>query len=119
MNHPYMFNQTEILWPLTWNEAFSVIENVQQSEAGTDDVSITRDDKLSVSCSFKVSPEWLTVFREFKAMDSFTLSRFDGTTNGYDTRTVRMRNFSQNKIRHSEEALDGSAWEVSFTLEEF
>lgn len=119
MEHPYLFNQTEILWPLTWQEKFTEVENVQQSEAGTDIVAVTRSDKLSVSASFKVSPEWLAVFRAFKEEDSFTLSRFDGTTNGYDTRTVRMRGFSQNRIRWSEEASDGGLWEVSFNLEEF
>lgn len=116
--HPYLFDQTEILWPMTWDESFTEIESVQNSEAGTDIVIVTRADKLSVSASFKVSAEWLDVFRHFKAMDSFTLSRYDGTTNDYDTRTVRIRGFRQNRIRWSE-GFDGSLWEVSFNLEEF
>lgn len=117
--HPYLFNSTEILYPITWDESFAEIENVQQSEAGTDIVSVRRSDKLSVSASFKVNTTWLTTLKSFKSLDSFTLSRYDGTTEGYDTRTVRMRNFSQKRIRWSETAVDGSLWEVSFNLEEF
>ena len=117
--HPYLFNSTEILYPITWEETFTEIEDVQQSEAGTDIVSVRRSDKLSVSASFKVNTTWLTTLKSFKSLDSFTLSRYDGTTEGYNTRTVRMRNFSQNRIRWSETAVDGSLWEVSFNLEEF
>lgn len=116
---PYLFNSTEILWPMTWDESYTEVEDVQQSEAGSDIVTIKRSDKLSVSASFKVTPTWLATFKTFKAMDSFTLSRYDGTTEGYDVRTVRMRNFSQKRIRWTEDSIDGSAWEVSFKLEEF
>ena len=135
-DYPYKFGDTQILWPLTWDESFTTIEDVQQSEAGTDDVAVTRDDKLSVSASFKVSAYWLGIFKTYKAANSFVLSRYDGTTQGYDTRTVRMRGFTQKRIRWSENVLydgvpvtpnsnedptiaAGGLWEVSFTLEEF
>ena len=115
---PYKFNDTVILWPLTWEEKPNVVEDVQSSEAGTDLVMVKRTDKLSVSCSFKVSSAWLEILKAFSEEDSFQLSRYDGTTQGYDVRTVRMRGYSQNRIRWSE-VTDGGLWEVSFTLEEF
>lgn len=126
MQAKYKFNDTEILYPLTWDESHSVIDSVGQSEAGTDLVNIVRYDKLSVSASFKVSSTWLATFKSFAALDSFTLSICTGYTNAetpapiYEQHTVRMRNFAQSRVPKSEGiSVTVAIWEISFTLEEF
>lgn len=58
IDYPVKFDDTEIPEPEEWSEESSVIENVNQTEAGTDQISVTRFDKLSVSCSFKCSHRW-------------------------------------------------------------
>lgn len=58
IDYPVKFDDTEIPEPEEWSEESSVIENVNQTEAGTDQISVTRFDKLSVSCSFKYSHRW-------------------------------------------------------------
>ena len=119
-DYPYKFDDTEILFPLTWQESFNTIEDVQTSEAGYDLVAVSRYNKLSVSASFKVTQPWLKTFQEFSTVRRFTLSRYDAVRNRYVTHTVRMRNFSVNRVPKSEDlAITRGLWEVSFTLEEY
>lgn len=118
-DYPYKFNNEEILYPIAWSESFSTIESINQSEAGTDIINVVRYKKLSVSASFKVTNTWLKKFEDYADVDTFTLKRYDGSINGYDERTVRMRNFASNRVQHSEDLTSTvGIWEVSFTLEE-
>lgn len=126
MQAKYKFNNTEILYPLSWDESYEVIENSAQSEAGTDLLSVVRYGKMSVSCSFRVSSTWLATFKSFRDLDSFTLSINVGWTEGaeptavYETHTVRMRGFTQSRIPKSEDiGVSIALWDISFTLEEF
>lgn len=123
--YPIMFNQTQILSPSQWEEKSEVIENVNRSEAGTDNVEVARYDKLTVSARFKVaeSPSagsWAKIFKEFSKMASFTLKRYDILEQGYEERTVRMRNFSAELERKSDllPAING-VWDIGFELIEF
>lgn len=124
MQAKYKFNDTEILYPLSWNESYEVIENTGQSEAGTDLVNVVRYGKMSVSCSFRVTSTWLATFKSFRDLDSFTLSicvGYDGNDDPiYETHTVRMRGFAQDRMPKSEDiGVTVGIWDISFTLEEF
>lgn len=123
MQAKYKFNDTEILYPLSWDESYEVIESTGQSEAGTDLVNVVRYGKMSVSCSFRVSSTWLATFKSFRDLDSFTLSICVGYENEepiYETHTVRMRGFAQSRMPKSEDlAITVGIWDISFTLEEF
>ena len=44
------FNDEIIFEPESWEESSEVIESVNQTEAGTDQIAVTRYDKLSISC---------------------------------------------------------------------
>ena len=116
---PIYFNQTEIIWALSWTEKSNVIETEAQSEAGTDILIITRKDKLEVSAQYKCTDTWVKTFKEFSLLDSFTLKSYDPVSEAYKERTVRMRNFSYSLIRYSWDlsATEG-IWKVSFTLKE-
>lgn len=127
--YPTMFDSTEILSPTSWKETSNVIETVNQSEAGTDLVDVTRYDKLIVDASYTIAETcetggvgngWAKTFKEFSKKPSFTLKRYDPLVGGYEERTVRMRKFSADIVKKSDLFDDiNGAWRISFTLEEF
>lgn len=123
--YPIMFDTTQILSPSQWDEKSDVIENVNQSEAGTDNVEVARYDKLTVSARFKVAESstagtWAKTFKEFSKKASFTLKRYDILAEAYEERTVRMRNFSASLDRKSDLLPNiNGVWDISFDLIEF
>lgn len=119
-DYPYKFDTTTILFPLTWQETFNTIDDVQTSEAGGDLVTVSRYGKLSVSAGFKCTSGWVKTFQGFMDKPSFTLHRYDALAEGYKTHTVRMREFSCNFMSKSQDlSTTKGIWEVSFVLEEF
>ena len=52
------FDDEEIIQPESWSEDSEVVETVDETEAGTDQISVVRYDKLSISCSFNCSHRW-------------------------------------------------------------
>lgn len=118
--YPIYFDDTEIPFPLSWSEDSDVIENKNQSEAGTDLVSVTRYDKLKVSAKFKSMSGWAKTFKSFSKKDSFVLKRYDILAGDYETRTVRMRDFKADYVKHSEDfSITTGIWNITFNLEEF
>lgn len=125
ITYPIMFDDTQILSPSEWNETSNVVETVNVTEAGTDSVEVTRYDKLTVSARFKVAEaanvgEWAKVFKEFSKKPSFTLKKYDILEQGYEERTVRMRDFVAELMPKSDllPSING-IWDISFTLIEF
>ncbi len=123
--YPILFDTTQILSPSQWDEKSEVIENVNQSEAGTDNVEVARYDKLTVSARFKVAESstagtWAKTFKEFSKKASFTLKRYDILAEAYEERTVRMRNFFASLDRKSDLLPNiNGVWDISFDLIEF
>lgn len=115
----FKFNNTEILRPIAWSETSNVIEAVNTSEAGTDIINVTRYDKLTISAEFGCSAAWAKTFKSFSILDSFTLTRYDVISEADETRTVRMRNYSQTLIKDSQ-TLTGQngLYSITFDLEE-
>jgi hypothetical protein len=48
---PIYFDDTKLFSPSSWDESYAVVESTNQTEAGTDQIIVTRYDKLSVSAS--------------------------------------------------------------------
>ena len=118
-DYPYCFDEIQLDFPLTWQETVRTVETVQQTEAGTDIIILTRADKLSVSVTARVSSPKLAIFDTYSKKQSFNLYRYDVNTGLYDTRVVRMRNYSRSLKRHSQDlTVTKGVWDVSFTLEE-
>lgn len=110
----------QLITPITWNESYSVVEATSASEAGTDLVSVTRSNKLTVTASFQVTSRWLHKLYELSQMASLVLTKYDPLSNTTSNRTVRMRDFSADLQQHSERVPDTTGvWSVSFTLIEF
>ena len=119
-DYPIYFDDTKLFWPSKWQESYSVIETTKQTEAGTDQVIVTRYDKLSVSCEFKCSAAWASTFTNFRDKDSIAVRLYDLKTRDYKTRTMRIRNFKTAPEKNSEKlASSNGLYTVSFDLYEF
>lgn len=119
-DYPVKFDDEQIFPPESWEESSEVIENVNQTEAGTDQVSVTRYDKLSVSASFNCSSRWASKFKAYSKKNSISVSLYDLEEQGYKTRTMRIRNFKA-KPQDNSRLTPGTngLWSVSFDLNEF
>ena len=119
-DYPIYFDDTKLFTPTKWEESSEVVESVNQTEAGTDQVIVIRTDKLSVSASFQCSSRWAAKFAAFRDQDSIQVKLYDIKEQGYKTRTMRMRNFKPGHEEHSEKTANTNGlYTVSFDLEEF
>ena len=119
-DHPIKFNNTTIPFPKVWNEEHSTVENVYQTEAGTDQVSVTRYDKLTVSVETTCLASVTRIVTPFAKQDSFTLTKYSPETGQNETRTVRMRDLRcELQEKTSDLAVTDGIWRMSYTLEEF
>jgi len=117
---PIKFDNEVIFEPESWEESSQVIENVNTTEAGTDQVSVIRYDKLSVSCSFNCSSLWAKKFKEFSKQDEIAVSIYDFIDETYKTRNMRIRNFKASIVTNSWKTPNTKGlWLISFDLEEF
>lgn len=106
--------------PIQWDESYSVIENTNTSEAGTDLVNLVRQNKLSVSCSFNCSTRLYHSLYSLSQQTSLTLQTYDPLLDTTGNRTVRMRDFSASFQQYSDNVPNTTGlWVVSFNLTEF
>lgn len=87
-DYPIYFDDVKLFTPESWEESYSVVESTNQTEAGTDQVIVTRYDKLFVSAFFPCSSRWAARFAEFRDKDSIQVKLYDLKTQGYKTRTI-------------------------------
>ncbi len=119
-SYPIKFDNEIIFTPVSWDENSEVIETVNQTEAGTDQIAITRYDKLSISCSFQCSSVWAKKFKEYSKQDSIAVSIYDLIDQGYKVRTMRIRDFKTSLVDNSWKTPGTNGlWNVSFSLQEF
>ena len=117
---PIYFDTTELFHPEKWEESFEKVQNVFQSEAGTDIVANVRTGKLHVSAEFRCTDTALATFLGFDAAGSFTLKSYDTATSAYKTRTVRMANLKSTVEIHSDYVTASTGlYTVTFDLIEF
>lgn len=119
-DYPILFGGEEIIRPSSWAESYSVVENVNETEAGTDQVVVVRHDKLAVSASFKCTSLWAGKLKRYSLADSVQVGLYDLGHDGYRARRMRIRNFKASPAgrSHLNSGTNG-LWEVSFDLEEF
>lgn len=120
-DYPVTINNVPLPVAKVWNEIPEVVENAEVTEAGTDVIDILRVDKLTVNASFDCSSTWLGTFKGWnKETTKLTVKIYDAVTNGYVTRYMRMRNFSNNFVENSDKNSGTyGLWNVSFDLIEF
>lgn len=120
MLNPIQFNGQNIIEPVSWAEDSQVIETVNETEAGTDQIAVTRYDKLSVACAFQCSHRWAKKFKEYSRLDEISVSFYDILTETYATRQMRIRDFKVSLVDYSWKTPNTNGlWNVSFSLIEF
>lgn len=120
MLSPIKFDDEVIFEPESWEEHTNVIENVNETEAGTEQIVVTRYDKLSVSCSFMCSSVWAKKFKQYSMKDEIAVSLYDVVDEAYKVRTMRIRDFKMSVVNNSWKTPNTKGlWEVSFSLIEF
>lgn len=119
-DYPVKINDTALFESNSWEEDSAVIENKYETEAGTDQVSVIRYDKLTVSAQYRCHSDWLGQFKQWSKMDELTVDIYDPYAGDYKSRTMRMRDFKYKLVEFSERVKDtNGVWDVNFTLEEF
>jgi len=119
-SYPMMFNTTVIPFPTSYTEEHETVDNVKQTEAGTDIVTVARYGKLKASMTIVCMQSVLQTLAGFSNIASFTFKRYNPVTDAYGEKTVRMRNFQYSPRKGSEDLTEvKGVWEVSFVLEEF
>ena len=119
-SYPILFDGERVFTPSSWEESSAVVESVNETEAGTDQVIVTRYDKLSVSAAFQCSSRWAGKFKAYSKRDTVTVSTYDVESHGYTQRMMRIRSFKMAPVERSERVRNTDGlWAVSFTLEEF
>ena len=114
------FNNEVIFEPESWEESSNVVETINTTEAGTDQIIVTRYDKLSISCSFMCSSVWAKKFKEYSRQDSMAVSIYDLIEQAYKIRTMRIRDFKASLVDNSWKTPNTNGlWNVSFSLQEF
>lgn len=120
-NFPIFFDTTEIKpAPAAWGRSYENIEEINTTEAGTDDVEVIRRGKSTISCSFRCSSVWASIFANFNLQPMIDVRFYDIATKGYVTLTMRMDGFSAELLEYSD-TIDGThgLYNVSFDLLEF
>lgn len=119
-DYPLKFNNETMYYPSSFSVDEEVVENVNQTEAGTDQVQLVRTGKVIMNFSTKCFADWLARYKYYSALASFQVSYYDVSINGYVTKTVRMRNFKWDVVKHSYDLENvAGIYEVSFVLKEF
>lgn len=117
---PILFNNTPIPNPNNYSESSEVVEEVNETEAGTDVVIMVRKDKLTASLSFNCSSLWAKKFAEFRDTEPLSVSIYDAKTEAYKTRSMRIRSYQSNLVENSwRSRRTNGLYEISFELKEY
>lgn len=120
--YPTILNGVEYAPFKVWNIKFNDNVTTHETEGGTQEDSVTRRGRRSISCSTTCVESLATQLACLEDLDSFTAKFFNIKTGAYVETTVRVAAGSM-----SVSLLDKSAkldycngiYQVSFTLEEF
>lgn len=121
-NYPIILNNVEYQYFKTWNVKHSDYVNTHETEAGTQEDSITRKGRHSISVTVTCLQPLLAGLLGLAALDEFEAQIYNPATDQYVTITVRVAansmSYSLKQKSANLETVNG-VWNVSFTLEEF
>lgn len=119
-DYPLKFNNEEMYYPSTFSVEPQKVQKVNQTEAGTDQVQLTRTGKVTMRFATKCLADWLARYEYYSDLAEFNVSYYNVSVQGYVTKRVRMEDFKWDVVKHSYD-LDNIAgiYEVSFVLKEF
>lgn len=118
--YPIKINDTAIPNPDSYDESSEVVESVNQSEAGTDIVLLTRRDKLSASLSFKASSHLAKTLATYRDTEPLSVQIYDNKSAAYKTRSMRIRNYRSSLVEDSWKTVNTNGlYQISFDLVEY
>lgn len=119
-DYPVYINDTKLPEYEKWEEDYGTIETVNQTEAGTDQVTTERYGKLSVSAQYNCSSGWAARFATFRDMRPIMVKIYDIAEQEYRQRKMRLRNFHVVPVKGSQRTPGTEGlYQISFDLEEY
>ena len=114
----FLINGSEFPFPTKFNIQKETVEQVNQTEAGTDQVIVARSGKLTASVEFQLSS------RKYRALKSYSdepsISVVLPEAGIQTVRTMRIRNFNAELVEDSRKTLNTEGlWRVSCEFIEF
>lgn len=120
-DYPFKFDNTVIpFFPKGWEDSEPPVENILQSEGGTDMIEQVREKKYTANINLKVAGrEWVGFFKSYQRKPSFQFTYYEVETGAYTSVTAVLRDFTKSLVEDSEDltAVDG-VWECSFRITE-
>lgn len=119
-DHPILFDGEAVPWPQSWGEDTAPVENVFQTEAGTDQVILVRRKKSVIAWTSNADSRLKARYEQYRDKDSVAVSLWDSGAGAYRVLTCRVRGWKCEMVQYSQRTAgtDG-LWRISFTLEEF
>lgn len=118
--YPIKIEGYQLPAPVQWDVSYATVETVNETEAGTDQVVLIRNNKISVMAGFQLSSYMMSMFKSWKNLRTVTLNMYDPDSNAMKDYTVRIREFNASLVPQSDKkAGTAGLWNVTFTIIQF
>lgn len=95
------------------------VKTEYETEAGTTQVSVRRESKLTISGSWTLTGGWIELFRTWASMDSVTVSAFYPSKDSMTDHECQFSIGSEKHMRNAREQLrTGGLYQISVKMEE-
>jgi len=120
-NYPIYFDNTELtIRRVQWSRGYDNLENVSETEAGTDDVEVIRKGKTVIGAAFNCSDRWASILSAFNDQQNIQVRFYDIKTKDYVTLKMRMEDLNIDEVQDSDRVSGTNGlYIVSFNLVEF
>ena len=118
--YPIKINGYQLPAPVQWDVSYATVETVNETEAGTDQVVLIRNNKINVMAGFQCSSYMMSMFKFWKDQRSVTLNMYEPSDNAMKDYIVRIREFNASLVPQSDKkAGTAGLWNVTFTIIQF
>ena len=120
-NYPIYFDNTELtIRRVQWSRGYDNLENVSETEAGTDEVEVIRKGKTVIGAAFNCSDRWASILSAFNDQQNIQVRFYDIKTKDYVTLKMRMEDLNIDEVQDSDRVSGTNGlYIVSFNLVEF
>lgn len=95
------------------------VKTEYETEAGTTQVSVRRESKLTISGAWTLTGNWMELFRTWASMDSVTVSAFYPSKNEMTEHECQFSIDSEKHVRNARAQLrTGGLYQLSVKMEE-
>lgn len=99
--------------------ASAKVKTEYETEAGTTQVSVRRESKLTITGAWTLTGTWVELFRTWAGMDSVTVSAFFPSKDSMTEHECQFTISSEKHVRNAREQLETNGlYKVSVKLEE-